>query len=405
MRSLLCCALGLLLVAGVPSAQANRSGSFSLSVQAGPYISDSRIPIQEQGASGPYRLALVGLGRIEGDEYVAPAITTEQRATIIGSLRGAVAIAHLRIVPAPAPSRPLLAVATYDDGIALHDPRTFKLIGYLETGGAASDVAFTRGGDLLVPDTDGTTLTRVTRRPWSLQRIAGVDEGNEVLVAPDGTAFISDRDRAGAGALTRVGSTDDVRAVATGMTAEGLSFDAVRHLVYVGNVNSGNVAVVDARSMRVLRTIRSVERTFGIAFGATSQRLFVVSNTSPGMNGRGGSVAAIDTRAAHPHVVARSAALVFPIGIALDAARGRVFVTDEAANVVDVLSTRTLHAIHAPLRTCKTPWRPAIVRTRLYIPCAQANRVDVFDLATLRRVPGAPFATGGFPLHVAVWAQ
>jgi DNA-binding beta-propeller fold protein YncE len=93
----------------------------------------------------------------------------------------------------------------------------------------------------------------------------------------------------------------------------------------------------------------------------------------------------------------------FPLGIALDERRGRLFVTDESTSEVYVLSARNLRTLHAPLQTCSTPWRPRVAAGRLYVPCARANSVDVFELRTLRRVAGAPFATGGFPLSVALW--
>ncbi len=95
--------------------------------------------------------------------------------------------------------------------------------------------------------------------------------------------------------------------------------------------------------------------------------------------------------------------MTFPLGIAFEDKRSRLFVTDESADTVYVLDARTLARIHTPLKTCRTPWRPRIAGDRLYVPCARANAVDVFDLATLRRVKGAPFATGGFPLSVALW--
>jgi DNA-binding beta-propeller fold protein YncE len=78
-------------------------------------------------------------------------------------------------------------------------------------------------------------------------------------------------------------------------------------------------------------------------------------------------------------------------------------VTDEDTDAVDVLDARTLGIVHAPLHTCTTPWKPTIDRHRLFVPCAGSDQVDVFDTATLQRVPGAPFATGGYPLSVAIW--
>jgi DNA-binding beta-propeller fold protein YncE len=153
--------------------------------------------------------------------------------------------------------------------------------------------------------------------------------------------------------------------------------------------------------MRVVRKYASVPRTFGIALDDKKRLLYVVSNMSPSMPGDGGSVAAIDVRSGK--IVAKSKRLSFPLGVAYDASRNRLFVSDEGADRVYVLDARALRPVRAPLETCRTPWRPRIAGNRLFVPCARSNQVDAFDLRTLRRLPHAPFATGGFPLGVAAW--
>jgi len=378
-------------------------GSFQLHVTPGPLISGTRILVEASGVQGTFTLSVLGPGSVRGHTYYAPPVQHETSALLVGSAPGSVGYARVRIAPAPQPRRPLIAVASYDDGVALHDARTFALIGYAGIGGPAGDVAFTARGDIVAADTDGNTLTILRRSPWSAQRIAGVPEGNEVAIDPrSGSIFVSNRDAGPTGALTRVTPSGIVSLVRTGNTAEGLSIDQTRALVYVGNVNEPSVAVVDARTMRLLRKLPSVDRTFGIALDARRQRLYVVSNASPGMNNHGGYVAEIDA-ASRPRILKRSAYLTFPLGIALDEPRRRLFVTDEAKDAVYVLSAQTLAQQSAPIATCGTPWRPHIAHGLLYVPCAHDNTVDVFDLATLRRIRGAPFRTGGFPLSVAVW--
>lgn len=380
------------------------TGSFKIDVPAGPFVSGSRLSMNAAGVYGPVSFSVLGPGRMEGGDYVAPLVTRKTNVTLIGSARGAIAVRRVEIVPAPPANEPLLAVATYRNGIALHDPRTFRLIGYVPIGGAPGDVAFNRAGTILAPDTDGDALAAILRAPWHMRVTHGVALGNEVAVdAASGNVFVSNRDVGGFGALTRISPQGRVTRVKTGDTAEGLAIDAARGLVYVGNVNDDSVAVVDARTMRVIRKIHSVARTFGIALDEKAQRLFVVSNSSPSMPSRSGYVAAIDLRGKAPRIIMRSKRMVFPIGAALDERRSRLFVTDEAKNAVYVFSTKTLHAVHAPLATCGTPWRPRVANGRLYVPCATADKVDVFDLRSLQRVPGAPFATGGFPLSVALW--
>lgn len=401
-RSLICALAALALLASAPHYPQRKTGSFDLTIPSGPFVAGSLLPLQTSGAAGRVSYTIAGSGTVDGLEFRAPNVAHPVKTTIVAASQGALAFRSIEIVPAPPAHAPLIAVATYESGIALHDPRTFAALGYVPIGGPPGDVTFDRSGNIYAPDTDGTILAQISRAPWNVQRIAGVASGNEVAAAPDGAIFITDRDAGGYGALTRVSPDGSVSRVVTGDTAEGLAIDGARGLVYAGNVNSDRIAEVDTRTMRVVRRIRSVDRTFGIALDARGRVLYAVSNTSPSMHRGGGYVVKIDLAKRDAPIVARSANMTFPLGAAFDANAHRLFVTDEAADRIYVLNARTLRAQRAPLKTCRTPWRPSIANGRLYVPCARANRVDVFDLRTLHRVSGAPFATGGFPLAVAV---
>lgn len=404
-RSLLPAAAAVLALLGtVPRAPRVVIGTFALNVPSGPFFPGSRVALTSAGTNGPLAFDLVGPGQISDGAFIAPPVARAASSTIIASTPGAIASTNVRLAPAPAQHRPLIAVATYESGIALHDPATFALLGYVAIGGPPGDVTFGSGGQLLAPDTDGQSMTQVIRSPWQLVSHAGVTTGNEVLAdARTDSAFVSNRDIGGKGALTRITADGTVTHVVTGETAEGLALDESRGMIYVGNVNDTTVAQVDVKTMNVVRKIRSVERTFGMALDAQRQRLYVVSNTSRTMHSGGGYVAAIDVRKPYAPIVAKSANMPFPLGAVLDEQGRRLFVTDEAADQVNVLDAATLRRTASPLHTCRTPWRPRITGNRLYVPCARSNAVDVFNVVTLRRVKGAPFLTGGFPLSVAVW--
>lgn len=402
--SIVAAAAALALLGTAPHHHARSTGSFKIDIPGGPYIAGSRLALGTSGVEGRVAFSLLGEGEIDSGTFIAPIVTQNTTSTIIGTARGAIAIRAVDVVPPPSAAQPLLAVATYHNGIALHDPRTFRLLAYVPIGGPPGDVAFDAHGDILSPDTDGDVMTSASRDPWALHATTGVPLGNEIAV-DDGTGdvFVTNRDAGGYGALTRITRQCQIQRVKTGDTAEGLAIDSRRSLVYVGNVNDNSVAEVDARSMRVLRKIASVPRTFGIALDTRARRLFVVSNTSPSMQERSGYVAEIDLKQSTPRIVKRSERMTFPIGAALDTRSERLFVTDEVRDAVYVLSAKTLRAVQAPLTSCDTPWRPRVAGGRLYVPCANADKVDVFDLRTLHRVPGAPFTTGGFPLSVALW--
>lgn len=392
----------LFLLGTAPHRGPRPAGTFRLHVAAGSYFAGSRVNVTAEGVSGPYTLAVLGPGAIDRDTFIAPSVDRPTWTTILGASSTAVAYAAIRTIPPPAAAH-VIAVATYRGGIALHDERTFAPLGNIAIAGAPADVAFLANGSIVTSDTDGDTLTRIDRNPWSVTNISGVAAGNEVAVDSAGNVFVSDRDIQGQGALTRVTPAGAVTRVTTGITAEGIALDSARHIAYVGNVNDNSIAAVDTQSMRVLQKIPAVQRPFGLALDERGRRLFVVSNVSPSMSPGGGFVAAIALNAASPHVVMRSPHLKFPLGAAFDPRTGRLFVTDEAMNLVYVLNGATLRQARAPLQTCSTPWRPRVAGDRLYVPCAREDRVDVFSLATLARVRGAPFPTSGYPLSVATW--
>lgn len=395
----------LLLLGAAPALRRVPIGAFGLNVAAGPYFPGSVIRLEARGAEGPVFFSALGSGTLENGTYVVPAVGAATTETLVASASRAIATASIRLAPAPT-LRPFVAVASYDNGVALHDARTFALLGYLSTASAVGDVAVAPDGRIFAPDTDGTTMLTIERNPWSVRTSANVLAGNEVVYdARTHAAYVSDRDAEDGGAVTKI--PDDggppVR-VHTGITPEGLALDASRSLLYAGNVNDATVATVDTRTMRVVRRIPSVQRTFGIALDAAAQRLYVVSNTTRSAQSAGGFVAAIDLRGRSPRIVLRSPTLRFPLGAALDARRSRLFVTDESANVIYVLDPRTLAVTHV-LPTCRTPWRPHIDARYLYVPCMRSNAFDLYALDGLQRVRGAPFATGGTPLGIASWNE
>lgn len=390
----------LLLGTASRSVRTQPTGTFGISAGPGPYISGSRVPLSISGITEPYALAVLGIGSIANTIFTAPLVSGPTSTTIIGAASGVIGLATIATVPPPAANRPLIAVATYDNGLALHDPNTFAIVGYVGMGEAPGDVAIARDGTIFAPSTTGSTLFSFARNPWRMNETSNVPLGNEVAVdRQTGDIFVSDRDIGGRGALTRVTRSGQVLRIVTGETAEGLAIDERAQIVYVGNVNDSSVLAVDARSMKPLGRISTGPRPFGITLDQQDQRLFVVSNAS---SPPGGYVAGYDLRKSVQHPTVRSRRFVFPLGAVYDPTHRRVFVTDEAANLVYVLDGRTLAQTQHPLATCVTPWRPSIDlrRGRLYIPCARANRVAAYDLRTLRPLPGSPFVTGGFPLSV-----
>ena len=401
--------LALLVLAGAMARAPHvRRASGTIASAAWPYLPGSIIPVRVNGFAAPYHSVLLGPGRLlPGGSYEIPQRARAGSALLVAGNAAGLAATNVRITPPPSPRRSLIVVASYDDGLVFHDALDFSVRGVLATGGSPSDTAADASGKVAVTDTQGADLTLVSVAPWGVEHVGGVVLGDEVAI--DGTTqdvFVTNRDWNGNGALTRVAADGSVARVATGATAEGLAIDERRQIVYVANANDGTVASVSARTMRVLRRFPAVSRVFSLALSPDGTRLYAVSNQSSGsLFGAPGAVVAIALDAAEPKVVARSPNLEFPLGVALDPATQTVFVTDESLGQVDVLDAQTLRPRRAALRTCATPWKPRLdpASGRLFVPCAGADAIDAFDVRTLRRVAHAPFATGSYPLAVAVW--
>jgi hypothetical protein len=406
-RALPAAAIAMLLVCSGaiwnPAVQPRAVGS--ITTAPWPYLPGSRIDLHVDGFAGPYLLRVLGPGRLNGQgTYELPDGSNGSGATLVAGNEAGIASTNVRVAAPPPADRDVVAVASYDNGVVFHRARDFAVEGVLGIAGASGDVA-AFGNRLIAIDTQGDRVTSVSRGPWSVGGVDGVPLGDQVALDANGDTFVTNRELDGRGGLTRVSRDGSVTSVVTGATAEGVAVDSKRGLVYVANANDGTIAVVGAHSMRVVRRFHAVDRVFSLALDERGARLYAVSNqsTDPPFSAAG-SVVAFDVRS-QPRRIARSSNLTFPLGIAYDGARGRVFVTDESADVVYVLNAATLHAQRAPLSTCETPWKPYLdaVAHRLYVPCARSSQVDAFDDVTLRRVSGAPFATGGYPLSVAAW--
>lgn len=385
-----------------------RVAAGKISVSNWPYLPGSALPVRAEGIPVPYHVALVGEGSLDAaGTYLIGDAAQPGTATLVAGNALGIAARTVHIASPPPVRRDVIAVASYEDGLVFHDAGTFSVLGILAIAGAPGDAAFDSSGQVGVIDTQGNTLTLAGLNPWSVERIPNVPFGDELAIdeSSDNT-FVTNRDVGGSGGLTRVTPDGRTTTVKTGETAEGLAIDEARHLVYVANANDGTVAVVDSRSMRVTKRFAAVDRVFSLALSGDGKVLYAVSNQSTSSPfGAPGSVVAIAVDAKRPHVVARSANLTFPLGIALDRANATLFVTDEATDAVDVLNAKTLRDRRLPVATCRTPWKPLLDdRSQLlYVPCARADRIDVLDARTLRRVHGAPFQTGGYPLAVTVW--
>ncbi len=155
----------------------------------------------------------------------------------------------------------------------------------------------------------------------------GVPAGDEAIVDPPlHAAFVTNRERNGSGALTRVGfrrkrRCGDDRRYRRRHRARRRTADRLRRQCRRWHDRRGGRALVATFGAVFLPT----DRVFSLAIRPDGDRFYAVSNTTatPPLRNAGG-VIAIEPFP-RPHIVARSAGLTFPIGIALDARAHRAF--------------------------------------------------------------------------------
>lgn len=390
-----------LLAAAVPrpAPETRAIGQFDLS--ALPYVPGSVLSLNVNGFAGPYAYTILGpLQRNGAFAQIPPDASGD--VSLLASNHYGVA-AHTLSIASP-PDGDLVAVAAYEDGLVFHDPGSLQARSVLSIAGAAADVAIAPDGTIAAGDTQYAGVT-IARRPWNVAFVPSVPTVDAVVFAPDGTLYAADRGASMTGQVSQVRGSA-VRSINVGSTPEGLALDARRGRLYVANTNDGTISIIDTATMRELARPHAVDRVFSLALSSDGTTLYATSNQSVASPfGKAGEVVEFAITGTALRQRARSTPLAFPLGVAFDGRRDRIFVTDESTSVVYVLDARTLRALREPLATCRTPWQPHIDErdNRLYIPCARADQLDVISLRTLGRLRGAPFLTGRYPLAVATW--
>ena len=359
--------------------------------------------------------ALIGPGTVDvAGTYRAPS-ADDGSALIVASAGGSAAAAAVDVVPPPSPASPLAIVSCYDGGaIDVRGADALDSIGLASTGAAAAGIAanaarriavVASGERVAIFDPKRAALTfsapvtgaRFSEVAWLRRDLAVATDNNSL--------------RGGIGVRTfRVG--DDLVPVlassaAAGDTPEGIAVDPGGAGFFVTNVNGNTVTryVVDrAGTVRAAGSAATGHRPFGVAVDDVHRLLFVADNDTPTVSGSASKpglevfalpslrrIARLTTGTPH----------ALPLGVAVDPAQNRLFVTNEGDATVVAYSVAPLRRLTV-LRTGRTPWLPAVdtARKRLYVPDAMADAFSVYDERSLRPV-ALERATCGYPTSIA----
>ena len=385
----------------------------SASVFAGSAVAFHARLIGGSGAT-PVRWSLVGPGSIsQNGIYAAPSRAGES--AIVVAAAGGVSQAVNVVVNAPPGDGPLLLISCYEGNLL--DVRllpSLRRSGVMLAPELAAGIAVdpSRRVALVaakesVLAIDLRTMKTVSSAPLRGSRFSGV-----VLLAGGyfaATDNNASRRSPGVDFFRVVGGTPVwTGSIAAGETPEGIVAEPSGRTFYVTNVNSNEVIryAFDAHGgARVTGRTRTGNRPFGIALDASRKLLFVTDNDTPYLNGKnahpGLEAFALPSLRRVGQSIGTGSKEALPIGAAVDPNAGRLFVTNEGdANVV-VFALPSLRRV-AALPTGKFPWTPRVDgrSSRLYVPSAHDNLVDIFDTRSLRRTGSV--STCEYPTNVMV---
>lgn len=369
-------------------------------------------------APGAVRWEAFGAGAIDdAGRYQAPPLSGAT-ASIVATIGGSAGGARLSVVEPPPAGAGQAIVACYDDGeLDVRGAYRVPAFGRLLIGDSAGDVAVDGKADFAVATSGerAVAIDLATMSSFASAPSAGARFG-EVAMLANGAFAAATNENAGAadGGITifrlKRGAPPQLTATArAGETPEGIAVDADGRTMYVTAVN-GNIVtrlvLNDDGTARRTGSTRTGTRPFGIAIDSRRKLLIVADNDTPTLSGTksrpGLEMFSLPSMRRVGEPIPTGTANALPLGVAVDPAQSRVFVTNEGDDDVAVYALPSLRR-EATLPVGRTPWLPSVDTRRhlLYVPNARDDTVDVFDTRTLTHV-GSKVRTCSYPVGVGV---
>ncbi|HET9343847.1 MAG TPA: hypothetical protein VFO25_13115 [Candidatus Eremiobacteraceae bacterium] len=367
-------------------------------------------------AGGTIAWSLIGPGAIAQDGTYSAPPTAGLQAIVVATAGSASVASAVLVVAPPAQDLPVAYVACYDDGtLDVRNASTFDDIGTMSTGDAAASVvsdARTHVAVVAAASRIGVFDVRSGKTTFSAP-VAGARFSELAMLANGYVAATDNQASAGQDGVRIFGPVARGRAPAlaasapAGDTPEGIAASADGRSFYVTNVNSNSVMrfTFDGRgAARLTGAAVTGHRPFGIAVDDARRLMFVADNDTPTLSGAssqpGLEIFALPSMKLVRRVTTGSANAL-PLGVAVDSAADRLFVTNEGDGDVAAYSIAPFKRI-ATLPAGRTPWLPSIdiVRGTLLVPNAGDDTLSVFDTRSLRPIASA-VQTCGYPTATA----
>ena len=237
------------------------------------------------------------------------------------------------------------------DGIAVIDTTTLKLVKLLKSGSDPEQFDLSHDGRrLFVANEDTGTLTVVGIASGAVEATVPVGKEPEgVRVTPDGRWIVVTSESGNAIYVIDAHSLKVVRSVPVGKRPRDVAFAADGKTVYVSGEFDASLyetTISDAQSATKLLQLRPEARPMGLMIDAARNRLYVST-------GRGGTVAVVSLN--EPKLVSEVQVGARPWGIALSRDGKRLYTANGSSNDVAIVDTTTLQVI-GKVAVGKGPW-------------------------------------------------
>ncbi|HKQ15888.1 MAG TPA: cytochrome D1 domain-containing protein [Steroidobacteraceae bacterium] len=244
------------------------------------------------------------------------------------------------------------------DGIAVVDTATHKVVKVLHAGSDPEQFALSRDGKkLFVANEDSATLSVVDIANGTVvQRVPVGREPEGVAVTPDGRYVLVTNESDNSVSIIDTGTLKIVKSVQVGKRPRDIAFTPDGRTAYVSGEFDASVyrmSVPEGAPVERVLELRKEARPMGILLDSARNRLYVST-------GRGGTVAVIDS-ASHK-LIAEVQVGTRPWGIALSQDGRWLYTANGPSDDVTVIDTSTLSAVRH-IRVGRSPWGVAVANS------------------------------------------
>ena len=297
------------------------------------------------------------------------------------------AVATSLLLPAAAAMAAPFAYITNQGShdVSVIDIATQRVVGTVPVGRApAGVVASSRNGRVYVSNPDSKTISVIDMRLQAVVQTLPAGDGPVGIDAADDGSALFAADWYGNRLLVYAlgGVVTAPVAIAVGRAPAGVAVAPGGRLVYVAERDDDSVAVVDVAAQRVRARVRVGTHPFALLHDAARQRLYV-------LNVQSDDLSVLDTRDADaaPRLLATVKVGKAPYGAALAHAGTLLYVSNQHEDSVSVVDTASLRVLRT-LRGFGYPEGVAAFADKVYVVNWMDDNVAVLDAAS-----GAALAT------------